>query len=71
MNHQRVMRGRSRSLDLISKRSLLVEQLKLSSELDKLKSTLINYPDDNMREYILTEILVIEDEIAGLEEQMK
>jgi len=59
--------GQSHSSDLLSKRALIAEQQKLTSEINRLKLVLQAHAHDPLRDYILTELCVLEEELVQIE----
>ncbi|SFV29226.1 hypothetical protein [Thermoflavifilum thermophilum] len=59
--------GQSRPLDLLGKRALIAEQQKLASEISRLKLVLQAHAHDPLRDYILTELCVLEEELVQIE----
>ncbi|MCL6523383.1 MAG: hypothetical protein K6T34_01870 [Thermoflavifilum sp.] len=58
--------GSSHPSDLMSKRALIAEQQKLRTEINRLKLVLQAHAHDPLRDYILTELCVLEEELAQI-----
>ncbi|MBX5438106.1 MAG: hypothetical protein IRZ29_01050 [Thermoflavifilum sp.] len=59
--------GQSHALDLLGKRALIAEQQKLTAEINRLKLVLQTHANDPLRDYILTELCVLEEELVQIE----
>jgi hypothetical protein len=59
--------GQTHAFDLLGKRALIAEQQKLTSEINRLKHVLQAHAHDSLRDYILTELCVLEEELVQIE----